>query len=349
MKKIYLIFSLCLCMLLSGCDEKITLDNVDQYKAPSLYSKVSLGKLVECDEDSIIGDIKVFTNKFLSIVWNRSYKNNTTVEYEKIMFSKEFPEEKAKMLSDDIMATKKFYKEYELATELVNIDYESIVNCKGDAYVICVARLRLTECNDEKVSKIMGFPEGIGSDVLCKLKMKYKYKDKNYLVYDCEQVEEEGYLFPIKKYPDIIFNTLTKEERLERFVFVVSKTQNDRVYYELSGDEDYKYLSKAYRKYLNKDRDDVKYTRDLYIKYKMSTKLMGCTVEKIEKTDMGYIVRATLDIKLLECVNERMAKSSGFPEGIGSIEKKKYDYYIIEEDGEFKVDNMKFLSSAKEE
>ena len=342
MKKILLLI-LSLCLILTGCANSITLDNVDSFSNDYKYSKVSLGKLKECKEDMIIKDAKDFTNKYLSVTLNRSYADNKTVEQETIMFTEDYLETNKEQLEKEISTIKEIYKKYELTTELVNVDYKNIVNIKGDAYVNCVARVRLTECNDENVAKILGF-DGLNSTANAIYNLKLKYIDKSYMVYDVKKIEKDGYMIPVEKCEDKVYNSLTEEDKLKHFAYLVSKAQNDRIYYEFSGDEDYKYLSQKCLAEINKDRDNAKYTKDLYTNYKLSTRLDNCKVNEIIKTEAGYTIKLVLTVEMLECATKELATQIGFPNGVGSKRNMNYEYYVVVENGEFKLDGSLFIN-----
>ena len=341
MKKILLVLLITI-FIFTGCSAGINLDNVDEFENTYKYSTIKMGKFKECSEDEIISDAKEFTEKFLTIVFNRSYKDNRTLEQETVMFADSFLENNKESLEDSLKHTKDFYKEYELATELSNVEYNNIVNVSGDAYVYCTAKVRLKECNDKKVIGILGF-DGVNSTVTALYKLKLKYINRSYCVYDYERIEKDGYLLPYEKYEDIIKNAMNEEEKIKRLAFNVSKAQNDRVYYEFKGDEDYKYLSKACLAEINATRDNAKHTKDLYVKYQLSTKLEKCDVYEIIKTDAGYTVKLNMSVKITECLSKNMAVQLGFPDGVGSVRVMNYEYYIIEEDGEYKLDGSKFL------
>lgn len=342
MKKILLLI-LSLCLILTGCSNSITLDNVESVENTYKYSKVSLGKLKECKEDMIIKDAKDFTNKYLSVTLNRSYNDNKTVEQETIMFTEDYLELNKEQLENEILTIKDIYAKYELATELVNVDYKNIVNIKGDAYVNCVARVRLTECNDDNVAKVLGF-DGINSTSNAIYNLKLKYIDKSYMVYDIEKQEKDGYMIPFEKCEEKVYNSLTEEDKLKHFAYLVSKAQNDRVYYEFKGDEDYKYLSKECLLEINKERDNAKYTKDLYTSYKLSTRLDDCKVNEIVKTEEGYTLKLVITVEMLECATNELAAQIGFPNGVGSKREMNYEYYVIVEDGEYKLDGSLFIN-----
>lgn len=342
MRKVLLLI-LSLCLTLTGCSNSISLDNVDTIENEFKYSKISFGKLKECKEDMIIKDAKDFTNKYLSVTLNRSYSDNKTIEQETIMFTEDYLETNGKQLEEEILSIKGTYENYELSTELVNVDYKNIVNIKGDAYVNCVARVRLVECNNENVAKVLGF-DGVNSTANAIYNLKLKYIDKSYMVYDVKKIEKEGFMIPFEKCEEKIYNSLNEEDKLKHFAYLVSKAQNDRVYYEFSGDEDYKYLSKGCLEEINKDRDNAKYTKDLYTNYKLSTRLDDCKVSQIIKTEDGYTIKLVLTVEMLECATKELAAQIGFPNGVGSKRNMNYEYYVIVEDGEFKLDGSMFIN-----
>ena len=343
MKKLSLLFILSLTIIMTACGNKITLSNVDTFENNYKYSKVSMGKIVEAKRDAIMEDAEEFVSKYLSVIYNRSYKNNTGMEQETILYDKEYFDANKGEIEGNIQFIKDFYQKYALTTELVNIDYKNIVNVNGDAYVTCVARVRLTECNNVSVAKILGFKDGINSNASCKYKLKLKYAEKGYTITHYEIVKDPGYMLPFKEYEEIIENTMTEEEKLSHFAYLVSKAQNDRIYSKFKGNEDYKYLSKACIEEINKERDNAKHIKELYTSYKLSTELVDCQVVESEKTEEGYKMRVRLRVKMLECINDEVAKQIGFKDGIGSIRTMNYSYEIITEDGELKLDSSEFL------
>ena len=346
MKKRLILISLAVIMVLSlftGCGEKITLENVENYETSHRYSKVSGGSLKQCAETKIIKDAKEFTNQFLTIMYNRTYKANTSVEHETIMFSDEYLEKNKQSAEEKILYIKGLYSNYGISTELMGIDYESIVDVNGDAYVKCVAKVRLTECNNPVVAGLIGYSSGVNSNALCAYNIKLQYKDRNYIVYDYSVEEKDGYLLSFEKYDSILQSKMTEEDKLNQFAYLFAKAQNDRIYYTFNGDEDQKYLSKSCLAEINKDGDYAANQKKLYSGYKLSTRLNKCTVTGITKTDAGYTINAELDVEMLQCGNKQIAERLGFPSGIGSIRKMKYLYYVIIEDGEYKIDATEFL------
>lgn len=341
MKKL-LVFLLTFTFILSGCSQAITLDNIEDYETEYKYSKVSGGKIKQSKEDVVISDVKEFVTKYLSAVFNRSYKDNRTLEHQTIMYSESFLESHKEELEEEISYIKDFYKEYELTTEFLNVEYEKIINVNGHAYVTCIAKIKLTSCNDDKIIKIMGF-DGVNGSASSKYNLKLEYSNRAYTVYDYEVVNQEGYLQPFKNYESAIDQSSNDEEKLKRLAFLLSKAQNDRVYYEFSGDEDYKYLTKSCVEEINKDRDNATYTKNLYTQYKLSTKLESCDVKEIIKTEAGYTIKLSIAVKIIECSSKQMAINLGFKDGVGSSRLMNYEYYVVMEDGEYKVDGTKFL------
>ena len=344
MKKTVSLLILMLTVILTACGSKITLENVDTFENNYKYSKVSMGRITEAKKDAIMQDAEEFVNKYLSVMYNRSYKNNTAIEHETILYSTEYFDANKEEIEGNIQYIKDFYQKYALTTELVNIDYKNVVNVNGDAYVTCIARIRLNECNNTSVAKILGFKDGINSNASSKYKLKLKYAEKGYTVSDYEIVKDPGYMLPFREYEEIIENTMTEEEKISHFVYLVSKAQNDRVYSKLKGNEDYKYLSKACLEEINKERDNAKHVKELYAGYKLSTQLEECHIVENEKTETGYKVRVRLRVKALECINEEVAKQIGFKDGIGSTRTLNYIYYIITEDGELKLDSSEYVN-----
>ncbi len=332
-----------LLVFLTGCAEKITLENVDDYTTDFRYSKVSGGALKQCAETKIIKDAKEFTNQFLSIMYNRTYKANTSVEHETIMFSEEYLEKNKQNAEEKILYIKELYSNYGISTELMGIDYESIVDCNGDAYVKCVAKVRLTECNNPVVAGIIGYETGVNSNALCAYNIKLQYKDRSYIVYDYTVEERDGYLLSFEKYDDILQANMTEEDKLSQFAYLFAKAQNDRIYYTFKGDEDQKYLSKNCLAEINKDGDYAQKQKRMYSGYKLSTRLNSCNVTSIVETEKGYTLKAELEVEMLQCGNDEIAKGLGFSGGIGSIRTMQYEYYVIIEDGEFKIDSTAFL------
>ena len=345
MKKILMITVLILLLLVSfaGCGEKITLDNVDTYDTDYHYSKVSGGTLKQCAETKIIKDAKEFTNQFLSIMYNRTYKANTSVEHETIMFSDEYLEKNKQSAEEKILYIKDLYSNYGISTELMGIDYENIVDVNGDAYVKCVAKVRLTECNNPVVAGLIGYKTGVNSNALCAYNIKLQYKDRNYIVYDYSVEEKEGYLLSFEKYDSILQANMTEEDKLNQFAYLFAKAQNDRIYYTFKGNEDQKYLSKSCLEEINKDGDYAAKQKKMCTSYKLSTRLNSCNVTEIVKTQNGYTLKVDLNVEMLQCGNSQIAERIGFPGGVGSIRTMKYEYYVIIENGEYKIDSTVFL------
>ena len=259
------------------------------------------------------------------------------------MFSEEYLEKNKQSAEDKILYIKGLYSNYGITTELMGIDYESIVDVNGDAYVKCVAKVRLTECNNPVVAGIIGYTSGVNSNALCAYNIKLQYVDRGYIVYDYSVEERDGYLLSFEKYDEILQAKLTEEDKLNQFAYLFAKAQNDRIYYTFKGDEDQKYLSKRCLEEINKDGDYAAKQKKLYAGYKLSTRLNSCNVTEIVKTQSGYTLKVDLAVEMLQCGNSEIAARIGFPNGLGSIRTMKYEYYVVVEDGEFKIDSTVFL------
>lgn len=340
MKKIIVTLFIIFTLSLTGCSSKINLDNIESFETDYEYSKVSMGAIKECEEDKVIQEAKEFANKFFAIMYNRSYKDNTSIENETIMFSEEYKANNPNLI-ENIEFIKEFYNKYGLETEVQNVDFDKIININGDAYANATAKIRLTACSNPAVASILGFKDGLNSNIRCEYNIKMKYVEREYFVYDYELVPNEGYLLDFASYETKLNENLTVEEKLDSFVYAVSKAQNDRIYDKFTGDEDYIYLSQAYKDELNKERDDVKYTKEIYTRFQLSTEFISSKVNSVTKTDSGYTLNVTLVTKLLNCISDDVAKNIGYPDGVGSESEMTVEYYVVEENGEFKLNGSK--------
>ena len=113
MKKIVLALILVFLMLLTGCGERITLDNAEKIETEFKYSKVGInGKLTESPENMIITDAKEFANKFISIQYTRAFGEKTTKENELIMYCDSYKEKNKETLEKNIEKAKNFINKY---------------------------------------------------------------------------------------------------------------------------------------------------------------------------------------------------------------------------------------------
>ncbi|MBR4892447.1 MAG: hypothetical protein IKZ35_00510 [Clostridia bacterium] len=344
MKKLLLIFFILITLSFSGCADKITLDNIDSFETDFRYSKVSGGKIKKCDEDMVIKDAKDFANKFMATLYNKDYTDDKSSEYVKVIYSKNYLDKHEEELDKYIKFTDDLYKKYELTTELVNTDIKQVIKKNDDAYVVCVARVKLTNCKNPEVAKILGFTEGVNSSALIKYGLKVQYNKREFRVYDYEIIEEDGYLLAFDKYEERLNNiALTDEEKAERFAYIISEVQNNIVYTEFEGNEHYPYLTERYIVELNRFRDDAKNNKDAYSGYELSTSLEDCKITNTIKTSTGYTVQVEITVKVLNCISDEVATQLGFTNGIGSTRKMRYSYHLVMEGGEFKLDRSEFL------
>lgn len=348
LKKISIAFLIGIVFLLSGCSEKITLENIEKLETQYDYSTVLMNKYVkESKETKIITDAKEFSKKFISVQLTRGYDDKTGVEKEKLMYTEEYIEAQGEKLEEALMDVVEFYNKYELKTEVQSVDYNRIINLNGDAFVNAVAKVRLIECNDTKIADILGYKDGMNSNVLCEYNIKMKYLNGDYYVYDYNIVEKEGQLSAIATYKNIEDHInefgVKNEAKIKQFVRVLAYAQNNRDYKVFNGDEDYIYLSESYKAELNKDKDDVKVTKDAYVKFKINTEFVSAKVKNIKEEQGGYVVTAGVKVKLLECLNNEVAKNIGFYDGIGSEAELVYEYIVGYENDELKLLNMKNL------
>ncbi len=369
MKKIVLVLFLVFIVLLTGCSEKITLDNIENVQTEYKYSKVSInGKITESPENMIITDAKEFANKFISIQFTRAYGEKTTKDNELIMYTDSYKEKNKDILEKDIEKAKDFINKYKLATEVQGIKYNRIINIGGDAFVNAVATVRLIDCAYNEVAQLMGFADGINSNAYCEYNIKMEYIDGEYFIYDYEIIQKDGFLKPLAYYNDGIDlsgeitdenpnepveeqkeeteedkKTLTAKVKSEitDLVNKVSHAQHNRDYKSFKGDEDYKYLSESYKAELNKERDDVKFTKDAYTRFKIHTQFISATITNISQDGDRFVVDTDVKSKIVECLNDEVAKNIGYPGGIGSESIIKVRYIVADENGQWKVTSSK--------
>ena len=346
MKKIYLTFLILLTLCLSGCSEKITMENIDKVETEYHYSNVVLGRyLKEIKENKVITEAKDFARKFISIQQNKSYDEKTSLENEMIMYSEKYKEEHKEELENSISYGKEFYNKYQIKTEVQSVDFEKIIILKGDAYVNAIAKVRLTHCETPEIAGILGYKDGINSNIQCEYKIKMVYDSGEYFVYDYELVEKEGYLNNLASYEVLIkeMNSAKEIEEVSTLIKNVLYTQNNRDYKTFKGNEDYQYLSSSLKAELNKDVDDVAQTKNLYNEYKLNTQYINHNIVSIVKTEEGFTVLTDVKVKIAECKSEELAKRLGFTGGIGSERIMRYSYTIAQENGVYKVFKSKMI------
>jgi len=348
LKKISIAFLIGIVFILSGCAEKITLDNIDKLETDYEYSTVFMNRYVkESNETKIITDAKDFAKKFISVQLNRGYDEKIGVEKEQLMYTEEYKEANGDKLDKSLMDVVEFYKKYEIKTEVQSVDYNNIINLNGDAFVNAVAKVRLVACNNIKVAEKLGYKDGMNSNLPCEYNIKMKFLGGDYYVYDYNIVDKEGHLSAIETYKniedDIAEFGIENETQIKKFVRSLAYAQNNRDYKVFNGDEDYIYLSESFKSELNKDKDDVKVTKDVYVKYKINTEFVSVKINDIVEGQGCYVVTVGVRTKLKECLNNEVAKNIGFEKGVGSEAVIPYEYVIGYENGELKLLNMKNL------
>lgn len=331
---------------ISGCGQKVTLDNIDSIENENEFSTVILGRFIKkTDETKIVKEAKEFSKKFLARNLTHSYKETIELENEYLVYTDEYKEKNEDIIKQTVEFTNEFYKMYTIETSLQNVNYKKVVNIGGDAYVKGVAKIRLVECGDDDVAVAIGYTQGVNSNLPCEFEIKMKYINGDYYVYDYKIINNEGNFLSILSYKNIEDKLkrfgVENEDEIKAVVRKVAYAQNHRDYKVFKGDEDYPYLSESFKAELNKDRDDVKFTKEVYEKYKINTEFISATIKSMQIS--GDKCKISLDIRtrLVECINNDVAKNLGFPNGIGSETVIPYVYTVGTENGEFKVFNTK--------
>ena len=347
MKKICTALLVLTTIFLTGCSAEITMDNVHEVKTDYHYSSVYFGRyLKEIKENKVVKDAKDFTRKFISAQQNRSYDEKTSVENEMIMYTQKYKDENKDTLEKSIVFAKEFYNKYQIETEVQSVDFEKIVILSGDAYVHAIAKVRLTHCQTPELAGILGYKDGVNSNILCEYKIKMEYDNGEYFVYDYELVEKEGNLNTLASYEKLIevLSSTNEIEDISNLVKNILIAQNDRDYKTFKGNEDYQYLSNEYIAEINKDRDDVAYTKELYTQYQLHTQYVSHNIISIVKGDNSFTVLADVKVKIVECSSDELAKNMGFSGGIDSEQTMRYSYTIKKQDDVYKVFDYKMIN-----
>lgn len=350
-------FILCSCA-------KIDISNVDELDFEYKYSKVTVfGNQKEITKTFTVTQACDFLKKYFPLLFTRNYLTVTGKE-EDILYADGFEREESYM--DDV---KNYYIGASAQTEVSSINIKHVIMVGGDAYVNARVTVILKACESDIAAKSIGFENGIGSAASCELNLKLRYENKEYKIYDIEWVEKEGYLLPFKNYVSAeVYNTdeaqiinslslssgsanegeitentqadLTDSIRIgkvKKFINNLASRQQNRNYRTLKGDEDYEFLSDEYIGRVNKERDDIAYTRQVYNSLKLVTKLTDTDIKTIEVKKDCFVVTVDITSQIKECVSESKAQEIGYTGGIGSTGVMSFIYTVKEIDGEFKI------------
>lgn len=304
-----------------------------------------------------------FTNKYVSLLFNRGYANITGKE-EEILYSSGFKR-------DDgyFDAVKEYYEKTNASTSLSNLNINHVIMIDGDAYVNVTADVILKECESELSAKAIGFPDGVGTTNTAELNLKLKFEGNEYKIYDVDWVEKDGFLLSYESYSgSAVYNqdeseitdalTLTCEVSnegsirentsadltdtarigdLKFFINNLAAKQNNRDYKTFKGNEDYPLLSDEYISELNAERDDVSYTKKIYSDLQLSTQFINADIKNIEIRKDGYIVTVDITSKITSCISNDRAIAIGYTGGIGSEGVMSFVYTVKDINGTFKL------------
>lgn len=354
-KSIIILLSLVL-ILISGCSERITLDNIENHlnEVDYQYSKVTIGNNIkEMEETQIIKEAKEFANRFMAVKYTRSYDG--IEKKEDVLYSEHF-KEKYKNYEEISSFDSEFYKKYKLSTELQTVDFDKVVYIGDDAYVHLVATIRLLNCGSKEFASILGFNDGVYTNIRCEYDLKMEYTDGEYFIYDYKLIEREGQLKSFEEYEEeltkiaelINQNEPDDEEANENdyeitdsemriFIDKLCRTQNNRNYETFKGNEDYVYMSKSYIEELNKYRNDASYSSSIYKKLKLSTEYIRAEVKQIVKNGNKYNVFVDVESKITSCISDEQAAKIGYPGGIGSSTIMRGEFVVGRENNEIKL------------
>lgn len=350
-------FILCSCA-------KIDISNVDELDFTYKYSRTTLfGNQKEIAKTFTVTQACDFVNKYLPLLYTRSYLTVTGSE-EDILYAEGFEREES--YKDEV---RNYYIGSSAETEVSSIKINHVIMVGGDAYVNAKATVTLKSCESDIAAKSIGFENGIGSSATCELNLKLKYENKEYKIYDIKWVEDEGNLLPFKNYVsaeiynsdeaqiinsltltsgianegEITENTeadLTDNNRIgevKKFINNLASRQQNRNYRTLKGNEDYEFLSDEYISKVNKERDDVAYTKQVYNNLKLVTKLTDTDIKTIEVKKDCFVITVDITSQIKECVSENKAYEIGYTGGIGSTGVMSFIYTVKEIDGVFKL------------
>lgn len=363
MKLYRLIAVLAAIVMLSACGST-DISNVHELEFTYKYARVTaFGNQKQIDKTYTVEQACDFVSKYLPLLYTRNHSTVTGKE-ENLLYSDSL--ERPDSYYD---AVKSYYTDHSAETEVSDIKVKHVIMTGGDAYVNVVSSITLTACESDIAAEKIGFENGIGSTVPCELNLKLKYENKEYRLFDIEWVEKEGCLLPFESYRsaeaynsdeaeikadlnslcgvdaegEIRENTendLSDETRigeLKKFINDLAARQNNRNYKTLKGDEDYEFLSDEYIEFLNKDRDDISYTKDVYRELELVTKLTETDIKTIEVKKDGFIVTVDITSQIKGCVSESKAVEIGYTGGIGSTGVMSFIYTVKDINGSFKL------------
>ncbi len=365
MKFSKLLIFLLIPVIFSSCS-RITLQNIDEQEFSYKYSKITLfGNQKKINKTYTVEQACDFTEKYISLIYNRSFRNVENKE-EKILFSKSYTPSEGYT-----EGVKNFYTSASAVTEVSDIKIKNVIMVGGDAYVNAEVNIILKACESDIAAKSLGFPDGIGSTQKSQLNLKLIYENNEYKLYDISWVEEDGYLLSFEHYGtaeaynedeaqivssldlscnvenagEIRQNTeedltdIARIGELKRFINNLASKQNNRDYKTLKGNEDYPLLSDEYIAKLNSDTDDITNTKNVYSNLKLSTKLTDTDITNIEVRKDGFVVTVNMTLRMLSCISDERAKSMGFTGGIGSDREMTFVQTVKDINGSFKLVN----------
>ena len=132
-----------------------------------------------------------------------------------------------------------------------------------------------------------------------------------------------------------------KLSEVRSFISLLAAKQNNRNYETMVGNEDYALLSDDYIAVLNREYNDIEYTKQVYVDKQLSTELVSVDIKSIDVRKNAYVVNVDIVSKITHCISEEEAKNIGYTGGIGSNGVMSFIYTVAEIDGELKLVNSK--------
>lgn len=366
--------------LLSGCSN-ISLDNVHEQEFKYKYSKITLfGDQKETNETFTVDQAMEFTTKYLSVLYNRSGQT-ATGEEEKLLYSDEYMKKVGNVddyfanLRDFY---NEYQVKTELAKTEIN--HVIMVGGDAYVNVVAYVSLKdaLSDSVANQIGFKNGIGGTNTAEFNMKLKYEnreYKLYDMETVdnegsltsfaglagtieyetveertdtvaevtvIDDTDKVSEEE--VSGGKVAENTHEDATNQQKIaqvKNFIYDLASRQNNRNYQTLAGNEDYPLLSNEYIAELNKSRDDVSYTKEVYNALQLSTEVVGISINEIQVKKDAFVVAFDVTTKITSCISDERAKQIGYTGGIGSTGTMSFVYTVREIDGGLKLVNSR--------
>lgn len=377
--KLKQILCIVLCALfLSGCSG-INLDNIHEQEFKYKYSKITLsGDQKETTETFTVDQAMEFTTKYLSVLYNRA-ADTASGEEERLLYSDEYIEKVGNVddyfanlrdfyseydVKTELSKTEIDHVIMVGGDAYVNVTaYVSLKNALSDSVAKQIGfkngiggtntaefNMKLKYENKEYKLYDMESVENEGSlTSFAGLAGTIEYETVEErtetvaditVVDDTEKLSEEeisGGQVAENTHEDA--TNQQKIAQVRNFINDIAYRQHNRNYQTLAGNEDYPLLSSEYIAELNKTRDDVSYTKEVYQALQLTTEVVGVSINEIQVKKDAFVVSFDVTTRITSCISEDRAKQIGYTGGIGSTGTMSFVYTIREIDGSLKLVN----------